>query len=278
MCRVLSSVGVSILIALACSHAWSQTNPGGGQTSNDSSPASQQPTPEPAAAGGQAQPSVQVDVRAPGRRTSGYGGINQRPWFENRAVREQLRLNENQFNRLNQAYQRAWRQYNQNVTGLGEGLSAEARQERMQALRNDFDRDFSQARSTVFNDPQIRDRYNQLNYQYRGYEAFQEPDLQQRLNMTPEQRQQIGQLRDEWNAEMGDVEQLYSTDPDAAADRYRQLQMQSQERLGTFLTPEQQRRWSETIGDRFDFPADTYFDSDRTARRPISRLPERNRR
>jgi hypothetical protein len=272
----LTFAGVIALSTFGNAITWSQTNPGGTQTGNEPPAATQQQTNEPAQVGGQA--NVQGTVQGTLRRVPDYGGISRQPWFSNSAVREQLQLDENRFNRLNEAYGRAWRQYNQNVTGLGDDLADDIRQQRMAELREDFNRDFGSARDTVFNDPRIRSRYDQLQTQYRGYSAFNDPDVQRRLNLTPEQRQQIGQFRDEWNAQMGEVEQLYATDPDTASERYRQLQLQSQERLGTTLTPDQRRQWSEAIGDRFDFPADTYFEDSRTVRRPNRRLPDRARR
>jgi hypothetical protein len=274
----LSFAAGLVVVAYAGAPIWSQTTPDGTQTGNEPAPATQQGT-EPAQVGGQAQDQTPGSVRVPTRRFPDYGRINQRPWFADPGVREQLRLNENQFNRLNQAYGTAWRRYNQNVTGLGDDLTADVRRQRMQALRDEFDRDFSRARTAVFNDPRIRDRYDQLNYQYRGYGAFGDADLQQRLNLTPQQRRQMSELRDDWNAQMSDIEQSFATDPDTASQRFRDLQMQSRGRLGTVFNPQQQRQWSETIGEPFDFPAETYFDDTRTVRRPgRTTFPDRARR
>jgi hypothetical protein len=256
--------------------AWSQTSPSGTQTGNEPPATTQQQTNEPAQVGSQAD----VQSTAPNslRRYPDYGGISRQPWFSNADVRAQLQLDENRFNQLNQAYGRAWRQYNQNVTGLGDDLSDEIREQRMAELREDFNRDFSRTRDPLFNDPRIRNRYDQLQTQYRGYSTFNDPAVQRRLNITPEQQRALNQYRDDWNTQMSDIEQSYSTDPDTANERYRQLQLQSQERLGTVFTPQQRRQWGDMIGDRFDFPADTYFDDTRTVRRPGRTFPERTRR
>ncbi|MEX2170590.1 MAG: hypothetical protein WD851_14840 [Pirellulales bacterium] len=268
----LLTFGTIIVAAFACLPAWSQTSSGGTQGGGQNPQAAGTgQAAEPAQVGGQARAGAQVDV--PGQVGAGSGDIGERPWFGNPGVREQLGIDENRFNQLNQGYGTAWSRYNQSLRGLGNNLADRQRNERMRALRGDFDRNFSQSRDAVFTDPRVRTRYNQLHYQYQGYRAFDDPTLQQRLGLTTEQRQRLGQYRDEWNGQMSDLEEGYANDPDTASTRYRDLQMQSRERLGTVLTPQQRRQWNETIGDNYDFPPDSYFGGERTARNPEGAIP-----
>ena len=283
MRRFFNFGATAVLAAFACLPAWSQTSSGGTQgSSGQNQAAGTGQAAEPAQVGGQARAGAQVDaagqVGATGRSRA-YGDIGERPWFGNPGVREQLGIDENRFNQLNQGYGTAWSQYQQSLRGLGTNLTDRQRSERMRALRGDFDRTFSQSRDSVFTNPQARNRFNQLRYQYQGYGAFSDPTLQQRLGLTTEQRQRLGQYCDEWNGQMSDLEEAYANDPDTAATRYRDLQMQSRERLGTVLTPQQRRQWNETIGERYDFPADSYFGTDRrTARNPDGVVPNRTNR
>ena len=266
-----------VLAAYACLPAWSQTSSGGTQgSSGQNQAAGTGQASEPAQVGGQARTGAQVDTPGQvgaGSRARVYGDLGERPWFGNPGVREQLGIDENRFNQLNQGYGTAWSRYNQSVRGLGNNLADRQRSERMRALRGDFDRNFSQSRDAVFTDPAARNRYNQLHYQYQGYRAFDDPTLQQRLGLTTEQRQRLGQYRDDWNGQMSDLEEAYANDPDTASTRYRDLQMQARERLGTVLTPQQRRQWSETIGESCDFPPDSYFGGERTARNPEGAIP-----
>lgn len=62
------------------------------------------------------------------RRT--LGGPGQTPWFNNPAVRQQLQLNDSQFDRLNSGYRDAWNRYNQGLRGNAtQGSRAEMQQE-----------------------------------------------------------------------------------------------------------------------------------------------------
>lgn len=273
----LLTFGTIMVAAFACLPAWSQTGSGGTQDGGQNPQAAGTgQAAEPAQVGGQARAGAQVDAPGQvgaGNRARAYGDIGERPWFGNSGVREQLGIDENRFNQLNQGYGTAWNRYNQSTRGLGNNLAERQRSERMQALRGDFDRNFSQSRDAVFTDPAARNRFNQLRYQYQGYRAFDDPTLQQRLGLTTEQRQRLGQYRDNWNTQMSDLEEAYATDPDSAAERYRELQTQSRERLGTVLTPQQRRQWNETIGESYDFPPDSYFGDERTARNPEGATP-----
>src|ERR1051326_7947548 len=59
-----------------------------------------------------------------------YGGIGQSPWFSDPAIRQQLKLTEQQYNQLNQAYGTAWKNYQQGL----EKMSKTATEDELQAL------------------------------------------------------------------------------------------------------------------------------------------------
>jgi hypothetical protein len=207
-----------------------------------------------AAASGQSPRANSVSPRA-----GTFGNLRERPWFADQGVRRELGFDEKQFNQLNQAYRNAWQRYNQSERGLATDLPDEKRMQRQRAFRNDFDRDFSRSRDAVLSDAQRRERYNQLYYQYRGYDAFGDPDAARTFNLTPQQQQQLGQFREDWNSRMAGVGELYATDPNAATQQYRELQVQLRNRLGSTLTPAQRRQWEQASGAPYDFSPDAYF-------------------
>src|SRR5215203_1903263 len=75
-----------------------------------------------------ASAQAQVRVNAPGFRLWGRN-----PWFGNANVRRQLKLDDAQYNRLNEGYVQYWTPYNQAITTLPADLNEQERQRRMAA-------------------------------------------------------------------------------------------------------------------------------------------------
>lgn len=188
-------------------------------------------------------------------------GASQTPWFNNPGIRQELQLNEQQFGRMNNAYGNSWSRYNQNVSGLDNGLPEATRLQRQQDYYNAFNRQFTQSTSGVFNDSNAQQRYNQLYLQYRGYGAFNDPAVAQELNLTPGQRQLFQQYDRDWNRNMRTWHREYVTNPDGVTQRYNTAQDDYRQQMGTALTPQQQQTWSRMTGKSYDFSPDHYYQS-----------------
>jgi hypothetical protein len=97
------------------------------------------------------------------------------------------------------------------------------------------------------------DRYQQLAYQYGGFETLYDPAVQRRLSLTPAQ---IGALHDlaDWSYRQQQlIAAVGPTDAARAAQLYRDYWQQRKERLNAFLTPGQQRVWAEMTGPPYEF-------------------------
>jgi len=191
-------------------------------------------------------------------QTGAQGSIGQTPWFSDQGIRQQFKWNDDTYNRMNTAYQKAYGTYQQEYNRLG-NLSGQERQQRMSELQNNFWKNFSSSTGDIITDPQQRQRYNQLYLQYRGYGAFEDPMIAQKLNLTDEQRQKLRQFGNEWNTQMGTLGQSYQTDREGASKRFQQMQSQTGERINSVLTPEQQRTWREMTGESYQFQPNVYF-------------------
>src|SRR4051794_3272665 len=80
-----------------------------------------------------------------GQRGSYYGAFGQTPWFSNQGVRQQLKFDDNQYNRLNKAYGESWQRYQTQMSELNKNkdLSDAQRAQRMSDLQRDFSTNFS---------------------------------------------------------------------------------------------------------------------------------------
>jgi hypothetical protein len=200
---------------------------------------------------------VQGQPTAPQR--ANYGGINQSPWFGHDAVRDQLKISADQYTGLNKAYGDAWTTYNGDVGRLGAGLTEQQRAQKLQEYQTTFNQSVRKSVDGVISDPQQRERYNQLYFQYQGYGAFNDPTLQQKLNLTNEQREKFAKYGEEWNQQMGVYHQNYQTDPDGTTTRYNDLRKQTGDRYNSILNAQQQQIWRQITGTPYNFHPSVYF-------------------
>ncbi|MFO0790760.1 MAG: hypothetical protein U0805_14990 [Pirellulales bacterium] len=192
----------------------------------------------------------------------GSGNISQSPFFSDRGVRQQLNLNDNQFNTLNRAYQDAYGTYSQGVNNLNSNLTPQQRAAQMQNLENSFNNSFNRSLDSTITDPQARNRFSQLNRQFMGFNAFNDPALQRQLNLTPQQQTQIRQLASQWRQQIQKATQGTGTGTNNAnlsQDQWNTLMSGYYQQLNGLLTPQQQQTWSQLTGQQYNFPASLYL-------------------
>jgi hypothetical protein len=208
-----------------------------------------------------AQVRARVDARADARANRAnwrmYGSA--RPWFAGPRVRQELKIDDNAYNNLNRAYVQYWTPYNQAVVGVPADLEPAQRQQRIATAYGTFNTGFNKASAQVFTDPDVRNRYNQLHYQYQGYGAFQDPTIQTRLKLTDRQRQDFDRYYTDWNAQMNEYATDYATNPDRVNKAWADHWKQTRTRINETLTPEQRTTWNEMTGDPYEFTAEDYF-------------------
>jgi len=187
----------------------------------------------------------------------GTFGIGQTPWFSNPTVRSQLNLNDQQFNALNQAYGQAYNQFQTGTGQIGQTVNGDQRTQKMQDLQNRFNQSFNSAVQKTITDPQQQQRFGQLYLQYQGVGAFNDPTVQQKLNLTDEQRQKLSQLGNQWNTQM----QTYSGQwkNDTEGKRWGEMRKQYNDRINSILNDQQQQTWRQMTGNQFEFQPSIYF-------------------
>ena len=199
------------------------------------------------------------NAQTPATGTSGVGNgaITQNPWHS--GIQQQLNLTPQQTQQLNQAYAEHYNLYQKQVNALPNNLTPEQRQQRLNAMRQEFYNNYNNATASYFSSPDQRNRYNQVYLQYRGYGAFEDPNVQQKLNLTNAQLQQLNQFEQNWSQQMDVVRAQYKTDPNAARQSFDRLQQQSQQNLSSVLSPSQMTQWRQIIGNPYSFQASQYL-------------------
>ncbi len=218
---------------------------------------------------GQKKPAVGAQVQTQvgqnqvtggaGAQVQTFGGIGPTPWFGNPSIRQELKLNDEQFNRLNRDYKQNWDRYQTEQKSLGATLTPQQRQERMQELQGNFNQGFNRSTENVFTEPGQRDRFNQLHHQYQGYGSFNDPTVRERLKLTQEQQKRINVLDQNWQRDMQGMTRNFATDRDEGTRRYQEWSRKNRDGLKDILNEDQHRMWAETTGKPYDFSPDVYF-------------------
>jgi len=173
------------------------------------------------------------------------------PLYRQADVGQSLNLTPDQINRLNQVTAQTEAQYRDRYNALGTMRDAE-RATRFRDLTREYMADWSRNAREVFNDTQ-RNRYQQLYYQYGGFDALYDPAVQRRLNLTAAQVQAL-QAQADWNYQQQQaINAAARLDAARGGQLYRDYWQQRQERFNTYLTPDQQRIWGELTGPPYQF-------------------------
>jgi hypothetical protein len=208
-------------------------------------------------------PIIVAQIGAPGSVNDDNVGNSpyypQNPWFNNPGVREELKLSDQQHTALNREYERAWVQYNKNRNVIDSSLSTQRRAVREAELRTDFQRQFEPAVDSAFADPAIRSRYNQLHYQYQGYNALLDPAVQKELNLTADQQAQLYRYGVTWDKDMANWRTDYPANRERVAKEMAVARREAFRRIDNTLTPAQRAKWNSMAGKPFDFQPDAYF-------------------
>jgi hypothetical protein len=274
MKRLFTFAVAAALTAAFTNIAWSQggqtgvtgTSRGAG-TSGTPGAAGAPGTPSTANAAGRTQLGTQqnrvdgnIRTRSQlGAQTPGFNNANLTPWLNDPGARQQLNLNENQFNQLSRAHQQAYTRYSQGVARLGNKLSEPQRLQQLQQLQTRFNQELGTTLDATITDPHVRQRYSQLNWQFQGPLAFSDPTVQRQLNLTPDQQLQLRQLAADWRRQLGQWRGTAPLDPTLMQQQWNAFRVRYQDQLGAVLTPAQQQIWTQLIGRPYDFPMEAYL-------------------
>jgi len=173
------------------------------------------------------------------------------PLYQMPDVSKSLNLTQDQVTKLNKVTEDTQARYRDGYGQLGSLKDAD-RFARTQELNRQYYTDWNKGARDIFNDTQ-RSRYQQYNYQYGGFNTLYDPDVQKRLNLTPDQ---VQNLRTHWdwnNQQLQDVTRLGTTDATKGSQAYRDYWTARQERFNKFLTADQQKAWRELTGEPYTF-------------------------
>ncbi|HYV35722.1 MAG TPA: hypothetical protein VE988_08465 [Gemmataceae bacterium] len=181
----------------------------------------------------------------------GFFGFNQTPWFAAPEASKRLNLSNEQKAQLNKAYAEKFTAYSNGLKALG-SLSEQERAQKIFALSAMMKTELSQSAQAILKPEQLQ-RYQQLQLQHQGIQAFNDPTVQAKLNLNAEQFQKLEALRLEQNKTLLGIQAQMATDPTAAANQFQAFTKQSNEQINSILNAQQRQVWLQLTGDPYNF-------------------------
>jgi hypothetical protein len=187
---------------------------------------------------------------------SNANGPSQGQMFNDPGVRQQLRMNQAQYNRMNHAYTTAYNRYNSALSNF----NAQDRASQTPLFQSRFQNEIGTYVNGNLTDPQMPTRFEQLRRQFSGANAFNDPSVQRQLNLTPDQRTQLRALATQFEQQ---IQQFRATTggelTNANTSQWRQLWTEYGNQQNSILTAEQRQSWSQQIGEPYPFSPGAFF-------------------
>jgi hypothetical protein len=195
-----------------------------------------------------------------------YYPVSETPWFSDPGVRRELGVNDEEYSRLHEGYGQAWDRYDQKRLQMSPTISEQERLKQNDDLHGAFHSDVAKLPQDRVANSIMRQRYNQLYWQHRGIGAFNDADMQKRLELNPSQRLKFRDMERDWNSRMDGLRRTYSADPDRILKRFNEGRTEFNEGIRSLLDEKQLEGWKEMTGKPYEFPPEVYFQKNAVAR------------
>jgi hypothetical protein len=162
-------------------------------------------------------------------------------------VQRELKMNAEQVAKVQKVVQEARGRHDADLQKLRE-VEGPERLDRARELIKLVSAEMEHAFAEILS-PEQGARFEQIQLQRRGAEAFTDPDIQERLHLTVEQKEKIRALRDEARKELGEILQ----DRQDVAARLATLRREMRERALALLSADQKATWDRLTGEAFVF-------------------------
>jgi chromosome segregation ATPase len=191
-------------------------------------------------------------AQAQGRGRGGMMGLGQ--LLGNSGVQKELKLDDQQIEKAKEVAAKT-REKAQEAREQLQGLDQDERRTKMQQLNQEMNASALKA-AGEFLKPEQLTRLKQINNQLRGAQAFSDPEIQKKLNLSDSQKSDIQSIAQESQQEMRTIFQENQDDREAAMKKIAELRKTTLTKVEGKLNDEQQKTWKELIGAPFEYKPD----------------------
>jgi Spy/CpxP family protein refolding chaperone len=180
----------------------------------------------------------------------GFGrGGNLAQLLGNESVQKELKLDDKQVEKAKELADKTREEMQGKFQDL-QGLDQEERRTKMQALNQEMNASALKSAGEFLKPEQIA-RLKQIGYQVRGVQAFSDPEVAKKLNITDAQKTDIQEIGRAAREKMPSREDFQS-DREAAMKKMQEVNKETLSQVVSKLNDEQQKTWKELLGSPFE--------------------------
>jgi hypothetical protein len=192
-----------------------------------------------------------------GRGFGGFGGGgNLAMLAANTSVQKELKLDDTQVEKAKELATKTGEKMRENFQAL-QGLEGEEQRTKRQELTRELNESSLKAVGEFLKPEQIA-RLKQISNQLRGIQAFSDPEIQKKLNLTDSQKTEIQEINQQIMQGMRGLFSQGQSDEErqAAVKKMTEMRKEALTKVEAKLNDEQQKSWKEMLGAPFEFKPD----------------------
>jgi hypothetical protein len=190
-------------------------------------------------------------VQAQGQRGGFGGGMMGRGGktmlLSNKSVQEEIKASSEQTEKLTKLGTSMMGKMREKT----QDLSPEERREKGPAIAKEINEEVDKELKDILKAEQLK-RFNQIALQFRGAQAFADPEVQAKLNVTDEQKEKLKTIQDDAGTKRREIFQNAGDDRQAAFQKMTALGKETMEKSTAVLTDSQKKTWTEMTGEPFE--------------------------
>jgi hypothetical protein len=171
--------------------------------------------------------------------------------LSNKSVQKELKVSDEQGEKLKALQTETMEKNRERFQGF-QDLSQEERQSKMREAQAEL----AKSLDGILKPEQVK-RFKQIEIQVGGFNAFNQPRVQEALKLTDEQKEKVRGIAEEARGAMPSREDAQA-DPDAAMKKRTEITKATTEKVTALLNDDQKKAWKDLTGDPFDYKPEPF--------------------
>lgn len=180
----------------------------------------------------------------------GFGRPQGYMLLTNKSVQTELKLSDEQTNKVTAVLAEIQAKHNDELQSLRDIQDIQERMKKSREIGQTIQQEAKKPVSELLSADQMK-RFQQIDRQVRGIDAFNEADVQAELKITDSQKGQFKDLMDSRNEKRREVFQSANGDREVMRTKMLELTKEFEEKAMGILSADQKKAWKEMLGEPF---------------------------
>jgi len=181
---------------------------------------------------------------AQGRGGFGMGGP---ALYTNASVQKELKFTEDQSKKAREIVTDLREKYQDKLTTARESQDFQA----MQKINREMTDEAKKMMADVLKPEQAK-RFDQISLQARGIQAFQDPEVAKKINLTDDQKAKVRDIAQDVQSQMQELRQSFQDDREGAMKKMAAIRKETNEKVVALMTDDQKKMWKDMTGEPFE--------------------------